>query len=465
MLLSSCFFTTSIGAQKINKILDVLVTDSVVKTGHIGISIFEPATNKYWYNYNADKYFVPASNVKLFTCYAAMKFLGDSLPGLYYQLFSDSTINIWGAGDPSFLHPIFTKQPILQFLQQPKKSFYLKPATNSEALGQGWSWDDYNEDFMAERNDLPMYGNVMQLTYKGIKNRYNYAAEQHIDFEPTYFNSNIDSLFLLPLQNRKFNHEDTTETKKLLSYFDVVRQKESNQLHYIFKDSTAFTKKAIPFYTAGNNTAIEILKNQWQINIQPGQLHDNGLYPNIPPHLQWHTLYSQPTDSVLRYMMVNSDNFMAEQILVMLQQKSHFALQPKKSIQAVINDIITQALDSLPQKSTWVDGSGLSRYNLFTPQSMVYILNKIKNEFGIDRLKAVLPTTGQGTLQNYYIQDSTFIFAKTGTLTGCVALSGILITKKNKTLVFSILTNNFNGKPKAVRRAIEKALQALRNNF
>jgi D-alanyl-D-alanine carboxypeptidase len=50
-----------------------------LKTAHVGISIFEPATNRYWYNYQGDHYFVPASNVKIPTCYAAMKYLGDSI--------------------------------------------------------------------------------------------------------------------------------------------------------------------------------------------------------------------------------------------------------------------------------------------------------------------------------------------------------------------------------------------------
>ena len=34
--------------------------DSVVSTGHVGISIYEPATGKYLYNYNAEKNFIPS---------------------------------------------------------------------------------------------------------------------------------------------------------------------------------------------------------------------------------------------------------------------------------------------------------------------------------------------------------------------------------------------------------------------
>src|SRR5215203_5290703 len=79
----------------------VVLADSTLVTAHVGISIYEPAAGKYWFNYQGDKYFVPASNTKIPTCYAAMKYLGDSLVGLrYYE--SDSSIIIAGTADPTF---------------------------------------------------------------------------------------------------------------------------------------------------------------------------------------------------------------------------------------------------------------------------------------------------------------------------------------------------------------------------
>src|SRR5687767_2303791 len=70
--------------QKISKSAKQVINDSSLRTAHVGISIYEPETGKYWYNYQGDKYFVPASNTKIPTCYAAMKYLGDSLVGLRY---------------------------------------------------------------------------------------------------------------------------------------------------------------------------------------------------------------------------------------------------------------------------------------------------------------------------------------------------------------------------------------------
>ena len=113
-ILQSCSVPKQINKQA----KAILLQDSVINTGHIGISIFEPATNSYWYNYNAEKYFVPASNTKLFTLYAGMKYLGDSLVGLRYTennvINIDSTVpitdltQIFPTGDPTlFLRVLF----------------------------------------------------------------------------------------------------------------------------------------------------------------------------------------------------------------------------------------------------------------------------------------------------------------------------------------------------------------------
>src|SRR5690242_11491808 len=71
------------------KYIDKVAKHSIINkpdltSAHIGICIYDPSKNKWLYNYHGNKYFIPASNTKIMSCYAAMKYLGDSLIGLRY---------------------------------------------------------------------------------------------------------------------------------------------------------------------------------------------------------------------------------------------------------------------------------------------------------------------------------------------------------------------------------------------
>ena len=167
LIMFAFFSSCSVSKQISKQASTILLNDTAISTGHIGISIYEPATNKYWYNYNADKYFIPASNTKLFTLYAGMKYLGDSLTGLAYQNFSDTAINISGAGDPTFMHPDFKNQPVFDFLKTQQKTIYLSGNYKDSALGYGWAWDDYSYNYMVERNAFPFYGNTIKVELNG----------------------------------------------------------------------------------------------------------------------------------------------------------------------------------------------------------------------------------------------------------------------------------------------------------
>jgi D-alanyl-D-alanine carboxypeptidase/D-alanyl-D-alanine-endopeptidase (penicillin-binding protein 4) len=89
----------------------------------------------------------------------------------------------------------------------------------------------------------------------------------------------------------------------------------------------------------------------------------------------------------------------------------------------------------------------------------------MQNEFGIQRLKSVLPTGGHGTIKNYYKNDSGFIYAKTGSLSNVIAFGGFLYTKKNKLIIFSVLVNGFRGSATKVRGSVEKFLEGVREEY
>ncbi len=422
---ASCGLTRRVASQAEK----ILLKDSAISTGFIGISIYEPATGKYWYNYNATKYFIPASNTKLFTLYAGMKYLGDSL--LSATIMEDAGfIYLFPNADPSFLNTEFGYQPLLQLLKQTDKKIIINDSAWKEnALGYGWAWDDYNDDYMAERSPLPIFGNVLTAS----------STASIINIRPRFFASRFiwDS------------------GRKQQDFMNAVRRERNQNIFHVKSGPDKNSHFTIPFITNEGGTVYRVLEDELGKQITT----DRNYWPSETKPVR-HRIFSQPTDSLFKPMMHRSDNFFAEQTLLMVSNQ-HLGYMKDEPI---IDTLLKYDLKESPQKPQWVDGSGLSRYNLFTPQSFIYVLNKMRNEFGWERLKIILPTGGEGTLRSYYKKDSSFIYAKTGTLSNNCALSGFLMTKRGKSLIFSILANHYVTAATPVRKAVERFLEMIREN-
>jgi D-alanyl-D-alanine carboxypeptidase/D-alanyl-D-alanine-endopeptidase (penicillin-binding protein 4) len=449
LLLSACSPQHYIGKQ----VKGSFLKEQSLQGAHVGISVYDAGANKYVYNFQGDKYFTPASNTKLFTCYAAMKYLGDSLAGILYEE-GPTAITLVPTGDPTLLHRDYQRQPVIDFLKstdRPLQIIYKNWHDN--ALGAGWSWDDYNAYYLVERSPLPVYGNFLQWVQESGE-----ESGTNNNFERTPF------IYSIPEVNWKvrFNTDTTRHS------FYVRRDRDENVYHI----TQGFEKKKeqdVPFVTHGLQSALELLRDTIGKTIElseaemvvstgrPQSSHASAYtgYSGLK------TIWSQPTDSMLKPMMHRSDNFFAEQTLLMVSE----ALLGVMDDDRITDTLLKTDLADLPQKPRWADGSGLSRFNLFTPQDFITLLEKMKTNFGMDRIQNILPTGGRGTLSSLYKQDSGYIFAKTGSLSGVVALSGFLYTRKNKMLIFSILVNNHHGNATAIRRKIESLLVGIRNRY
>ncbi len=440
LIISSCSIQKQIG-----KSAKQVINDSSLQMAHIGISIFDPATNKYLYNYQGDKYFIPASNTKIPTCYAAMKYLGDSLVGLKYEILNDSVINIKATGDPTFLHSDFKIQPVYDFLKKFKYISFTGELFDEDYLGNGWAWNDYKNAYAAQRSHFPIYGNTVKFRWI---DKINIAAIPSIFKNSIAISEELNTGFevIKPLEENKFLFLEGNEKFKEVPFrpdFVMVNSLLQDTLNnYV---NTGFDKEGFAqsaeLYFQGNGKSFSI--------------------PNSKVKYKVTNFYSQPTDSLLKIMMHRSDNFFAEQTLLMVSS----AVLGYMSDSKIIDTILKTDFKDLPQKPRWADGSGLSRYNLFTPQDFVAILNKMKNEFGMERIKVIFPTGGRGTLSSFYKADSSYIFAKTGTLSNMVALSGFIYTKHNKLLIFSVQVNNHMASATDVRKAVEKFLQGIRDRY
>ena len=416
------FIGTSSIAQVPSSVKQILLADTNINKGFIGVKILNSQDNKVLWEHNSHSYFTPASNTKLNSLYAGLKFLGDSVPGLY--VYEDSTtLYIKPAGDPTFLHPEIAQQPVFEYLKKTtKKIVGLDQPFLSRQYGPGWGWSDYDESYMNERSVFPIFGN--NIVFTGTAEELNYFPKRPVTL----------------------SHEKmTNSTGKVKS----IGRKLNENIFYPDYGSNSNNRFVIPFVTS-LELAYQVLSDT---------LHKKIEYSRASfPQQNFRTIYSVHIDTLLKPLMENSDNFFAEQVLLMAGYERNGVFSNEQAIDSLLANEMNFYID----QPNWADGSGLSRYNLFTPTGFTELLKHLKNDFDFERVKNILPTGGEGTLRSLYkgkLQNR--IFAKTGTLNNHLGLSGYLYTKKNKILIFSILVNNHISRATPIRQSIEKFLEAV----
>jgi D-alanyl-D-alanine carboxypeptidase/D-alanyl-D-alanine-endopeptidase (penicillin-binding protein 4) len=439
ILLATALFLSSCSIQQrlASPANQYLLNDSSLLSAHIGISVFNPETGKHIYTHQGDKLFIPASNTKIITCYAAMNYLPKSLPAAYITDL-DTAVVITPTGDPTFLHPYFDKHPLFDAIKKINKPIYISNHNwNTNALGQGWSWEDYSEHYMNERSAFPIYGNQIHwFQEKGKKEN------------PSYPGDTVD-LFIYSNPEVTWPVEFATEKRNA---FHVERAKDQNAFT-LFEGKESQATYSVPFITSGIETGIRLLEDSLGKKIF---LADASLEEKIKK-IKHDTIYSQPTDSMLKIMMHNSDNFFADQSLEMVSQQKLNTMDEA----LIINDLLSSDLVGLPQKPRWVDGSGLSRYTLFSPDDIIFVLNKLRQEQPFERIKSIFLQTGHQTLSSHDSTQNEFLIAKSGSMGGIYCLSGYIISQKKKVLIFSIMVNNTKATSTKVSKQIRLFLERV----
>jgi len=365
-----------------------------------GIIIQDLNTGKVVFSHQADQFFMPASNAKLATFLMAKSFLGDSIPSFAY-LEKRDTLFFWGTGDPTQLNPSFKNSSLIDFLSKSTKVLvYCAQQKEIPPLGSGWSWDDYNDSYSAEISPMPLYGNLVGFSVKN----------QHWETTPHFFKSAISG-------THSFNY--------------VLRDRLKNEFTLPALQSERKVQQ-VPFVTSASLTA-KLLADTLKKNVVVQKKVMDPL-----AKIQ----YTGLLDSLYVPMLHESDNMIAEQLLLLIGAKNQWP----GGAQDIISRLKKESNLEFLKAVRWVDGSGLSRYNLFRPMDFIEILTALSEKVEPANLHYLLPQTGKsGTLKSVKLKsDDQVIWAKSGSFSNTYDLSGFFQNSKGKTYVFSIMTNLAN---------------------
>jgi D-alanyl-D-alanine carboxypeptidase/D-alanyl-D-alanine-endopeptidase (penicillin-binding protein 4) len=427
LILAICISACAPNQIIANKVKKEFKNSAIIDQYHVGFALYDREKKEMIFQKDASKYFTPASNTKLYTFYAGLKMMPDSIPGLRYVERGDSLI-FWGTGDPSFLHTQLKGTNAFNLLKNTnKKLFYAPGRYTGDFYGNGWQWDDYNDYYQPEINELPIMDNVVLISAK-----------------------TAGSMQILPQGFGTCFVKDTTNAKA----FRVVRDFTTNRFTYPKTPIPAKYEQQVP-YKVSNLTTVTLLGDTLHKYIEMIKM-------KMPASAK--TIYNVKSDSVFKHMLLPSDNFIAEQLLVVYGDKLGEELNTAK----VIDYVNKNYLSSLPDKPRWVDGSGLSRGDLFTPRDMIRLLELIYDEVNNkEKLFDMLPAGGKsGTLKNAYPKtDSPFVFGKTGSLSNNHNQSGYVVTKKGRVLLFSFMNNSFVLPTADVRKEMVRIMTYIHDNF
>jgi len=400
---------TNIYGQRISerKFKKIIEKEDSFNGSIVSAAFLEVKKNKTIVDFQSNRYMTPASNIKLLTFLATISIF-DSIPSLEY-IRKNNKFYFRSTGYPLLGHPKYEDKTLAEFLKkQPDSLVYIENKEKINSLGPGWAWDDQGYYFSSERSFSPFHGNVVKL-YKTNK-------DGSLKFFPKYFEKNKNLI------------------KNIINWNNITNIKTKDTL-------------LIPFST--KKVSNELLISEY-LDRKVLSAED---FPEIEN--QFKTFYSGFEKQLFVALLHDSDNLIAESLLLMVSNYFKNNLDIKKTI----NDFILDNFPGLKNKPIWHDGSGLSRYNMLTTTSIIQVLKKIHDKIGLKKIMIYFPEIKAASKRlSFFDQENEFkVFAKTGTLSNNLSLSGYIF-KGEKLILFSFMVNHHNRSLMDIQKAMGKII-------
>lgn len=434
--------STSSLAEKIKEIIN-----KAPENLNVGILVIDANDGTVIFAQNADRYFMPASNQKLLTAYAAFQYLPKQFTYQTY-IFADLGKVINGAlNDNVYLK--FSGDPTLSYAQLESLVAALSQngirqvngkvviddtAFNQITMSPGSAWDDELYCYGAPLSASMVNQNCVSAT---LVPGQSIGQPAQLQF-PSYpqFMRFQNTIITDAAQNNQCKWKITRLSSTTYTLTGCIK----------LNSPPKKIMMAINHPRSNLEATIHSLFNKYQINL----LQPISFEAISKPVKLLSSVSSPPLKELISRMLKESDNTIANALFKTIgslyTQRAGTWSNGRKAVQKIIQ---ANAQISLPKKSAF-DGAGTSRYNYLTPRQIVTLLRKVYvSEFANDYISA-LPVSGlDGTLKERLRDASTAgrIYAKTGTESAASGLSGFLQTKNHRIFIFTILINNFTESP------------------
>lgn len=437
-----------------------------LRRGNIGLKIVSLDTGKVVYEEMAEKYFMPASNMKSFTVAAAMEKLSPNFR-FVTSVFANSAMDasgtikgdltVYGRGDVSFSTAFYEKDYYkgLDALADKIVQSGVKRVEGNlvgdesyfsgNAIPVTWEWDDLQWYWGAEISALPLNDNALDLSVKPGS----VGASCVVQLLP--FNS------IVRIVNRC-----VTTAAGVKRDLTVKKDLDQNVLEItgtMPAGDKGFSGELTVSHPAELFVALLKQRLEQKGVVITGQTRvvsakDKAILAvasSVPP-VEIAKLESPPFSVIAAKTMKPSQNLYTETILWTLGEQLGDKTNPKQTSAergiAVVQQFLQQQVGLAPDSIIQWDGSGLSRHNLVTPAALVQVYTYMakQSRYSVDWLNSLTIGGIDGTLKDRFRGTKTVgnVRGKTGTIDQVSALSGYVTTEGGEKLVFSILVNGVN---------------------
>ena len=430
--------------KKINKLI---VESDLGAT--MGISVVSLKTGKPIYELNSERLLLPASNNKLFTCAAALDFLGKDFFFFTNVLTQNNNTILQGGGDPdlsikdldSLAYVVSKKIDIIDTL------FLDDTFLDSVYFGNGWMWDEGPWWYAAPVSALSVNDNCIDFYVQPGKEGQNaiinyFPNTRYISLKNHSSTVKKD----INLKKLKIDRDWSAKKNDFTVTGEIFYKKKLDTLRRNIHDPTMFTGTLFKEMLENYGTKVNyILKKKVIRNVDTLATHK-----------------SLPLINSALNLMNESDNLTAELFVKTIGRHSVTQGNWNSGLDSVKSLLASSALIDTSQMRI-ADGSGVSRYNLTSAKQLTSFLvwvykSQYKNDF-----ISTLPGGGKrnGTLERRLKKEGKYVKAKTGGLSGVSNLSGYVFSQQYGPVAFSLLMSGYRGSSQPYRNLQDAIIKQL----
>lgn len=433
-----------------------------LQRGQIGVKIVSLDSGKVMFEENAEKYFMPASNMKNFTVAAAMTRLSPEhrfITSVYAAAKPDDSglvkgdLVIYGRGDPSiaasFNNGDYYKgmdalaDKIVQAGVKRIEGGLVGDESyfTSEPIPYTWEWDDLQWYYGAEVSALTVNDNSLDVNVVPGSSVGSFA---NITLAPT-------------LPGIKIVNKVTTVAAGTSKQTSVHRPLSENLFEIsgriAVNDPGTIANFGSVAVVKPANMFVALLRQRLELKgvtiTGANRVVSDTKISSVASSTPWveiAKLESHPLGLIAAKTMKPSQNLYTELILRSMGELRSNKTDSKNSQQrgvAEVNSFLKEA--GVPDGSVIMyDGSGLSRHNLITPNALIQVHTFMNKSRYAQAWRDALPVGGvDGTLKTRLKDPATAnnVRAKTGTIDQVSALSGFVNSAGSERLVFAVIVN------------------------